>query len=79
MLGGEEMAGGGGMMMVQEAWVRCPVRLPCSIHRHTARSVFTEGCSHIAPELDLNKSMRFMFCFLFLISFKFREICLEVS
>lgn len=73
MLGAEEMAGGG-MMMRQEAWVRCPVRLPCSIHRHTARSVFTEGCSHIAPELDLNKSVRFTFCFLFLISFKFREI-----
>ena len=74
MLGVEEMAGGGGMMMGQETQGRCPVRLPCSIHRHIARSVFTEDCSHIAPELDLNQSVRFTFCFLFLISFKFKEI-----
>ena len=74
MLGVEEMAGGGGMMMGQETRGRCPVRLPCSIHRHIARSVFTEDCSHIAPELDLNQSVRFTFWFLFLISFKFKEI-----
>ena len=74
MLGVEEMAGGGGMMMGQEAQVRCPVRLLRSIHRHTACLVFTEGYSYIAPELDLNKSVRFTVCFLFLISFKFREI-----
>ena len=30
MLGVEEMAGGGGMMMGQEVQVRCPVRLLCS-------------------------------------------------